>query len=261
MKRVEARIESPIKRTAVANSIHMGRFWDPKSLPCAFDSFSIRSCSSLRAAIATVLGHYRCRQSADPLRLSWICSKQASRCGAKVVHGNPIPLWLVTKSLSETLLALHFQYFRTRNGSVIMIVGRCDCNLFLLWCTDSCRKYKTRDWRSRRILYTGCPPKKKRKKRSGTPDFHYFDIRKYSIILFWFHQIKHCLLKRMIPKSFDFVRQYWFYNHFLKHDPLRILLNLLKLFMAGIAVHKFSLCFVCTDHWVSGQQCMEIKKP
>ena len=38
---------------------------------------------------------------------------------------------------------------------------------------------------------------------SGTLDFHYFDIRKYSI--FWFHQIKHCLLKRMIPRSFDLV--------------------------------------------------------
>ena len=29
-------------------------------------------------------------------------------------------------------------------------------------------------------------------------------IKKYSI--FWFHQIKHCLLKRMIPRSFDLVQ-------------------------------------------------------
>ena len=46
--------------------------------------------------------------------------------------------------------------------------------------------------------YTGCP------KKSRMLDFRYFDIWKYSI--FWFHQIKHCLLKRMIPRSFDLVR-------------------------------------------------------
>ena len=91
-----------------------------------------------------------------------------------------------------------------------------------------------------------CPQK------SGTLDFCYFDIVKYSIC--WFHQIKHCLLKRMIPRSFDLVRWYWFYNHFLKHSHLRILLNLRELFTAGMAVHKFSLCFVCTDQWASGQQ-------
>ena len=95
-------------------------------------------------------------------------------------------------------------------------------------------------------------------KKSRTLCFHYFDIRKYSI--FWFHQIKHCLLKRMIPRSFDFVWQYWFYNHFLKHSHLQILLNLRELFRASIAVHKFSLCFVCTDQWASGQQCMEVRK-
>ena len=51
------------------------------------------------------------------------------------------------------------------------------------------------------------------------------------------------------------------YNHFLKHSHLQILLNLHKLFTAGIAVHKFSLCFVCTDQWVSRQQCiMEVRK-
>ena len=46
--------------------------------------------------------------------------------------------------------------------------------------------------------YTGCPQK------IGTLDFHYFDIRKYSIV--WFLQKKHCLLKRMIPRSLDLVR-------------------------------------------------------
>ena len=54
--------------------------------------------------------------------------------------------------------------------------------------------------------------------------------------------MKHCLLKRMIPRSY----MIWFgstdfYNHFLKHSHLRIVLNLRELFTAGIAVHKFSL--------------------
>ena len=39
-----------------------------------------------------------------------------------------------------------------------------------------------------------------------------------------------------------------------------MLLNLRELFTAGIAVHKFSICFVCTDQWASGQQCMEVRK-
>ena len=45
---------------------------------------------------------------------------------------------------------------------------------------------------------TGCPPQK-RNTRFWFP--WTFGIRKYSI--FWFHQIKHCLLKRMIPRSFE----------------------------------------------------------
>ena len=40
-------------------------------------------------------------------------------------------------------------------------------------------------------------------KKSGTLNFSYFEIRKYSI--FWFHQIKHCLRKRMMPR-YDLVR-------------------------------------------------------
>ena len=42
------------------------------------------------------------------------------------------------------------------------------------------------------------------KKKHGMLEFRYFDIKKYSI--FWYHQIKHCILKRMIPRSFDLVR-------------------------------------------------------
>ena len=39
-----------------------------------------------------------------------------------------------------------------------------------------------------------------------------------------------------------------------------MLLNLCELFTAGIAVHKFSLYFICKNQWASGQQCMEVRK-
>ena len=39
-----------------------------------------------------------------------------------------------------------------------------------------------------------------------------------------------------------------------------MLLNLCELFTAGIAVHKFSPCFICKNQWASGQQCMEVRK-
>ena len=64
----------------------------------------------------------------------------------------------------------------------------------------------------------------------------------------------------MILRSYDLVREYSLYNHLLKHSHLRILLNLRELFTAGIAVHKFSLCFVRTDQWASVQQFMEVRK-
>ena len=112
-------------------------------------------------------------------------------------------------------------------------------------------------------VYPPPPPKKRKKKKKeeekgNSPfDFRNLDIRKYSI--FWFHQIKHCLLKKkkkMIPRLFDLVRKYWFYNHFLKHSNLRILWNPRELFTAGIAVHNVFF-FFCTDQWVSGQQCIK----
>ena len=37
-------------------------------------------------------------------------------------------------------------------------------------------------------------------------------------------------------------------------------IDLHEVFTASIAVHKFSLCFVCMDQWASGQQCMEVRK-
>ena len=47
------------------------------------------------------------------------------------------------------------------------------------------------------LHYTTCPKKAERF------DFHYFAVRKYSII--YFHQIDHCLLKRMISRSMKLV--------------------------------------------------------
>ena len=79
------------------------------------------------------------------------------------------------------------------------------------------------------------------------------------VLLLWHLKIQH-ILKRRIPRSNDLVRYYWFYNHFLKQSHLQFFLNLRKLFTASTTVHKFSLCFICTDQWASGQQCMEFWK-
>ena len=96
-------------------------------------------------------------------------------------------------------------------------------------------------------------------KKSGTLDFRYFDIRKYSI--FWFHQIKHCLLKRMYQDHFiwfssiDSIAISW--NPVI-NEFCSICASYLR--WVYMAVNKFSLCFVCTDQWASGQQCMEVRK-
>ena len=52
----------------------------------------------------------------------------------KVAHGHPIaPLTRHQIALRDLVsLCLGLLYFRTRSGSAIMIVGRCDCNLFLM---------------------------------------------------------------------------------------------------------------------------------
>ena len=95
------------------------------------------------------------------------------------------------------------------------LFGYCAC-IFMFNANSAERIFNTR-WnvRFRRISYyykminhkwlhwsemnTGCP------KKSGMLDFCYcyIEYRKFSI--FWFHQVKHCLLKRMIPRSFDLV--------------------------------------------------------
>ena len=45
------------------------------------------------------------------------------------------------------------------------------------------------------------------------------------IFLLWFHQIKHCLLKRMIPRSLKLVEKLWFYGHFSKHSHCQFSLH------------------------------------
>ena len=67
--------------------------------------------------------------------------------------------------------------------------------------------------------------------KRGTHDFRYFDIQKYSI--FWFYQIKHCLLKRMIPRSLKLVEKFWFYGHFLKHSHCLFSPSFSELFSRG----------------------------
>ena len=44
-----------------------------------------------------------------------------------------------------------------------------------------------------------------------------FVALKFEYSIFLFHQIKHCLLKRMIPRSLKLVEQFWVYGNFWKH--------------------------------------------
>ena len=92
-----------------------------------------------------------------------------------------------------------------------------------------------------------CPPPPPPKKKSGTLDFRYFDIRRYSI--FWFYQIKHCLLKRMILQPFLETQSF---TNFVKSAR--------AIYTAGMAVHKFSLCFVRTDQWAPGNNVWKSEK-
>ena len=64
------------------------------------------------------------------------------------------------------------------------------------------------------------------------------------------------LVRRSIPGVQKYVERSLFVTFIFEN----ILLDLRELFTAGIAVHKFSLYFVCTDQWVSGQRCMEVRK-
>ena len=89
-------------------------------------------------------------------------------------------------------------------------------------------------------------------------DFLYFEIRKYTIIL--------------ISSDNTFFWKEWYQDHMIWFGSIdsttiswntviyNFFLNLRELFMVGIAVHKFSLCFVRTDQWASGQQYTEVRK-
>ena len=94
-------------------------------------------------------------------------------------------------------------------------------------------------------LYTGCPQK------SGTLDFQYFDIKKYSIFLF--HQIKHCLLKRMIPRSLKLVE--YFDSMVISQNIVTVnFLFILVTVQSGImAVMTYIHC--CPEaHWIWSMQ-------
>ena len=93
----------------------MGRFWDPKSLPYAFDSFSIRS-STTHSDCTTSL-------SLSPERQTLcVCFEhvQNKRQGLalQVAHGDPIALLtrhqIALRDLDSLCIAL--LYFRTRSS-------------------------------------------------------------------------------------------------------------------------------------------------
>ena len=109
-------------------------------------------------------------------------------------------LYYILKVVSTSFL---FMYGHTTHQS-----GKCCKIVDILWETTV---------RNHPNNIPGVPPK------STTLDFHYFYIRKYSI--FWFHQIKYCLLKRMIPRSLKLVEYFWFYGHFSKHSHCQFSLH------------------------------------
>ena len=82
--------------------------------------------------------------------------------------------------------------------------------------------------------------------KKETLDFRYFDIQQYSI--FWFHQIKHCLLKRMIPRSLKLDEQFWFYGNFSKHSHHQYSLILMT-FLSGIMAFLTSIHCSPEAHW------------
>ena len=96
-------------------------------------------------------------------------------------------------------------------------------------------------------IYTVCPPK------SGTLDFRYFDIEKYSI--FWSD-------KTLSSKNNDF-KIIWFgsvvglliLQQFLETQSFTNFFKSVQAIYGG-----YSSPFLCMNHWASGQQCMEVKK-
>ena len=143
MKRVEAcRIESPM-------SVQLSQTpttWENLGTPSRFHALLIRSQypQVVPFLLPTRLYCVIIALARAPTLSACIEPVQNKRQGLalQVAHGDPIPLLtrrqIALRDLVSLCIAL--MYRRTRSGSAIMIVGRCDCNLFLLWCTDSCRK-------------------------------------------------------------------------------------------------------------------------
>ena len=67
-----------------------------------------------------------------------------------------------------------------------------------------------------RMHYTGCPPKKQ--------NAQFFLLWYAKILHFLFNKLKHCLLKRMIPKSLILV-EFGFYGNFSKHSHFQFSLH------------------------------------
>ena len=99
--------------------------------------------------------------------------------------------------------------------------------------------------------YTGCP------KKGGTLDFRYFDIRKYSILI-WSDK---ALSSKKNDKIIWFGSLVLILQPFLEIQSFTNFDKSMRAICGGyMAVHKFSLYFVCTDQWASRQQCMEVRK-
>ena len=97
----------------------------------------------------------------------------------------------------------------------------------------------------RKFQYIGCPNKK-------------WNAR---FFLLWNSKLSHSLISsdKTLSSEKNDTKTIWFGSVVLILQPfletyshLRIFLIRRELFMADIAVHKLSLCFVCTDQWTSG---------
>ena len=96
------------------------------------------------------------------------------------------------------------------------------------------------DWKL--ICYNGCP------KKIGTLNFRYFDIRKYCI--FWFHQVNHCLLKRMIPRSLKLLGMSSFDSMAMSQNKVIVnFLFILVTFHSGIMAFLTSIHCCPEAHW------------
>ena len=133
MKRIEARIEST---------------WEDSGTQSRFHTLLIRSQYAQVVPFALTYRLY-CVIVALPERHP-LCAcfepvqNKRQNWALQVAHGDPVPLLTRDQIALRDLVSLCITllYLRTRSGSAIMNVGRCDCNLFLLWRTDNYQKKK-----------------------------------------------------------------------------------------------------------------------